>query len=337
MIATAKVWAMARTVVPVLALAWAFLFALFAGGQPAVAQDWAMSQFDDGSYFSATLAPIDGPGPALVCGERSPQMVSPRITGNSMPDITPAAAFRLYLSDRVVGAPEPQRQTRDDVMIVAGGAGYRLRGLRWNDAFSTWQIDLPATDPSLRAIAATPGFEIRQDGGGGRYSSLGFTKGLAQLSAYCQGMFAAIGKPWPVNATTGLAGQSMRQLAEAGIRAGCGGAARWTPEAILPAQVDGDGIEDIVVDWRAVTCATGIPHPNCGAANCLVEVYVSALYPRVGAPESILAPGVRLQPLDNGNDAVAFAGSLGGCAQAIGRGACEFLSYWNGAALVPLR
>lgn len=304
---------------------------------PASAQEWSGSQFDDGSYFSATLALIDGPGPALVCGERSPRGLSPAATGNLEPDITPVGAFRLYLSDRAVGAPRPQQVQRDDVLIVANGAGYRLRGLRWNEAFSTWQIDLPANDPSFAAIAAAPEFELRHEGGARRLSSAGFAAGLSGLSTYCQTMFASIGKPWPAIQVPRPAVQTMRQLAEAGIRQGCGGAAHWTPEAILPAQIDGDGVEDIVVDWRAVTCATGTPRPNCGAANCLVEIYISALYPRVGAPESTLALGVRRQPLNNGNDAVALAGSLSSCTRAAGQTGCETLSYWNGAALVPLR
>ncbi len=316
---------------------WAAAMSMLALVGAASAQDWSMSQFDDGSYFSATLAPIDGPGPALVCGERSPRGLSPAATGNLEPDITPVGAFRLYLSDRAIGAPAPQRMIRDDVLIVAGGSGYRLRGLRWNAAFSTWQIDLPATDPSFAAIAAAQEFELRYDGGVRRLSSAGFAAGVGGLSTYCQTMFASIGKPWPATQALPPARQTMRQLAEAGIRQSCGGAAHWTPEAILPAQIDGDGAEDIVVDWHGVTCTTGVPRPNCGAANCLVEVYISALYPRVGAPESTLALGVRLQPLTNGNDALAFAGSLGSCTRTVGQTRCETLSYWNGAALVPLR
>lgn len=312
------------------------------------AQEWAMSQFDDGSYFSATLAPIDGPGPALVCGERSPQGLSPRVTGNTEPDITPGGAFRVYLSDRAIGAPSPQRVARDDVMIVVGGAtGYRLKGLRWNELFSTWETDLPVNDPAFAAIAGAPRFELRYDGGRHALSSEGFRAGLGQLAGYCQSMFAAIGKPWAQAVAGGaavgraagqmLAAVSMRQRAEAGIVKGCEGPATWTPAAIVPAQIDGDGVEDVIVNWGEVSCSGWAARPHCGAANCLVEVYVSALFPRTGAPAGVMAPAVRRQPLTNGNDAVALAGSFRACREAYGRDSCEFLWYWNGADLVGMR
>ncbi|MGD9863579.1 MAG: hypothetical protein AB7S99_10230 [Pseudodonghicola sp.] len=312
------------------------------------AQEWAMSQFDDGSYFSATLAPVDGPGPALVCGERSPQGLSPRVTGNTEPDITPGGAFRVYLSDRAIGAPSPQRLARDDVMIVVGGAtGYRLKGLRWNEPFSTWETDLPVNDPAFAAIAGAPRFELRYDGGRHALSSEGFRAGLGQLAGYCQSMFAAIGKPWAQAVAGGAAvgraaGQmlavvSMRQRAEADILRSCNGPAVKTAEAILGAQIDGDGVEDVIVDWRAVTCTGGLPQPFCGASMCSVGVYVSALFPWKGRPETLSALGVRLQPLNNGNDAVALIGSVGDCTRAFGRPDCDFLWYWRGTGLERLR
>lgn len=332
------------------ALAAAMLIAALCPG--AAAQEWEMSQFDDGSYFSATLAPVDAPGPALVCGEQSPQWLSPRITGNTEPDITPAGAFRLYLSDRAIGAPSPQRQVRDDVLLVVGGAtGYRLKGLRWNELFSTWETDLPANDPAFAAIAAAPRFELRYDGGRHLVSAEGFGAGLGQLAGYCQRMFAAIGKPWgqavgpaiaggvAVGRAAGqmLAAGSMRQRAEADIVRGCNGPATRGATAILPAQIDGDGVEDVILDWREVTCASGAPRPFCGASMCSADLYVSALYPRTGRPENLLALGVQVQPLTNGNEAVVTGGSMRSCSREFGRPDCTFLWYWTGAAMARLR
>ncbi len=303
------------------------------------AQDWSMSQFDDGSYFSATLAPVDGPGPALVCGERSPQGVPPAVTGNTEPDITPPGAFRVYISDRAIGAPGPHRQSRDDVLLVAGDTGFRLRGLRWNELFSTWEIDLPAADPAFAAIAGQSRFELRSDRGSDEISAIGFGEGLAQLEGYCSTMFAAIGQPWPRSGAAGQSGQAgaMRRAAEAGIRRGCNGPATWTPKAMIAANIDGDGAEDIVLDWREVRCTGGPPRPFCGAQLCSAEVYLSAQYPRRAKPEGLLALGVRIQPLDNGNDAVALGGSMASCRTAFGTGDCEFLWYWTGSGLARLR
>lgn len=303
------------------------------------AQDWSMSQFDDGSYFSATLAPVDGPGPALVCGERSPQGVSPAVTGNTEPDITPPGAFRVYISDRSIGVPGVHVQARDDVLLVAGDSGFRLRGLRWNELFSTWEVDLPANDPAFAAIANHDAFELRSDRGSDTISSLGFAKGLQQLAGYCSAMFGAVGLPWPQQgAVAGQAGQAgaMRRAAEADIRRGCNGPARWSEAAFRSGNVDGDGAEDIVLDWREVTCSTGLPRPYCGAAMCSANVYLSALYPQKRQPEGLLALAVRLQPLNNGNDAVALGGALASCRAAFGTDSCEFLWYWTGSGLTRL-
>ena len=318
-----------------LARAAAMILALLPG--VAAAQDWSMSQFDDGSYFSATLAPVDGPGPALVCGERSPQGVSPAVTGNTEPDITPPGAFRIYISDRSIGAPGAHRHSRDDVLLVAGDIGFRLRGLRWNELFSTWEIDLPANDPAFAAIAGQDRFELRSDQGSHVISALGFARGLQQLTGYCSAMFAAVGLPWPQQ--QGAAGQAgaMRRAAEADIRRGCNGPASWTAAALKSANIDGDGVEDIVLDWREVTCTGQMMNPFCGAAMCSADIYISALYPRTGKPESWLAQGLRIQPLSNGNDGVAMGASFASCREAFGKEDCEFLKYWNGAGLADLR
>lgn len=303
----------------------------------AAAQDWNMSQFDDGSYFSATLSPVDGPGLALVCGERSPQGVSPAVTGNTEPDITPPGAFRIYISDRAIGAPGAHRQSRDDVLLVAGDTGFRLRGLRWNEMFSTWEIDLPARDPAFAAISGHEDFELRSDRGSDIVSAMGFAEGLQQLTGYCSAMFAAVGMPWPQQgAAAGQAG-AMRRAAEADIRRGCNGPATWTGAAFKSANIDGDGVEDIVLDWREVTCSTGMARPFCGAAMCSADIYISALYPRKGQPEGMLALGLRIQPLNNGNDAVAMGASFASCREAFGKEDCEFLWYWTGTGLARLR
>ena len=296
------------------------------------AQDWTMSQFDDGSFFSATLSPVDGPGPALVCGERSPQGLSAAVTGNTEPDITPAGAFRVYVSDRAIGGPGAHRQTRDDVMLVVGDSGFRLRGLRWNELFSTWEVDLPATDPAFAGIAAQERFELRSDQGSHVISAAGFDAGLRQLTGYCSAMFTAVGLPW----STGQAGAMLR-AAEADIRRGCGGPASRTDKAILSANIDGDGVEDIVLDWGEVTCLGGAPRPFCGASMCSAALYVSALYPRTGRPEDWLAQGVWLQPLSNGNDGVAMGASPSSCRQTGQPDGCAAILYWNGTAMVTLR
>lgn len=303
----------------------------------ALAQDWSLRKFDDGSFFSASIAPIDGPEFTLLCGERSPQGLSAAQTGNVESDITPPDAFRLFLSERDIGPPGASAASRRDVLIVAGSTGYRLSGVTWNELYGSWQVDLPANDPAFAAIAGQSRFELRFNGGAHPVSAIGFDAALSRLTGYCRSMFAAIGKPWATAAPAAAAPLSMRQAAEGDILKGCGGPATKAPGAILTGEIDGDGREDVVLDWRAVTCTLGPPRPFCGASMCSADVYLSALYPRKVKPEPLLALGVRLQPLTNGNDAVAVGGSLSSCQRAFGKPACEFLWYWTGADLARLK
>ena len=127
----------------------------------------------------------------------------------------------------------------------------------------------------------------------------------------------------------------MRQIAESNIWKGCGGAAHIEPDAFLTGDIDGDGVPDVVLDWRSVQCQGSMRYPFCGASTCTADVYLSSAYHRTGYPEALLALGVRLQPLSNGAMAVAVGGTLSDC-YAVGKDSCEFLFYWNGYDLVKL-
>jgi hypothetical protein len=127
----------------------------------------------------------------------------------------------------------------------------------------------------------------------------------------------------------------MRQAAEADVAKGCNGPSTYEPDAFLSAEIDGDGVPDVVLDWRKIKCSGTFSQPFCGASMCSADVYLSASYLRTNSPKQFLAAGVRLQSLSNGNMAVGVGGSLADC-YGIGADNCEFLYYWNGADLVDL-
>ncbi|MEX0281027.1 MAG: hypothetical protein AB3N13_07520 [Arenibacterium sp.] len=295
------------------------------------AQSWELQTFDDGSFFLGAIRIASTPGFALLCGERSPQGLSPRVTGNVEPEITPLRVFRLTLSSNDIGDPNGFEVSRGDVVIISGQAGYRLPDVRWNELFNTWEADLISDDPLLAAMGANPWIDIQSRAGNRRIAAAGFSTSLGQLGNYCKSMFATIGKPW--DATTGGGFATMRDAAESAIGLGCNGAARREDGYLLPGDIDGDGQEDIVLNWDSVICMTTIPRPFCGAAMCSAEVYLSSLFPRTGQPEQLLAIGVRIVELNNGLDGLITGGSLASCAQE-GRTPCEYLYYWNGVALV---
>lgn len=297
------------------------------------AQDWAMNQYDDGSFFAGSLSPIDGPGFTLLCGERSPQGLSPRVTGNTEPDISDRNAFLVYLSAQDIGAPGAIEAGRNDVLVVIGTTGYRLPQVTWNELFGTWQTTIGAGDPMFAAIAQVPRFELRSDRNSHFVSSQGFATGFNDLLGYCQAMFSAVGMPW-AGAAPGQ--QSMRQAAQARIISGCNGAVAGQDDPFLVGDVDGDGVEDVLLRWRAVQCAGRMPRPYCGASQCSADLFLSSQYARRGKPEYLLGLGMRLFPLTNGRMGIGVGGGLGDCRRNFGRDDCEYQYYWNGSKLARM-
>ncbi|MEL6886852.1 MAG: hypothetical protein AAFP87_20260, partial [Pseudomonadota bacterium] len=79
-----------------------------------------------------------------------------------------------------------------------------------------------------------------------------------------------------------LPGQAMYDRALSTANAVCGRSARLNPGAIWPGDLDGDGAEDVVVNWGFVDClaasgtATGIPGACDVHGQCRITVYASA-------------------------------------------------------------
>ena len=297
-----------------------------------VAQSWELQSHDDGSFFLGLMRITSTPGFALLCGERSPQGVSPHVTGNVEPDVTPARTLRLNISSTDIGPPNGNEQSRGDVLLISGNSGFRLPDVRWNELFNTWEADLAFDDPVLAAMGANPWIDMQSRAGSRRVAAAGFSTALGQLVNYCKSMFATIGQPWEAGAGGGYG--TMRDAAESAIGLGCNGNARREEGYLLSGDIDGDGQEDIVLDWGRVTCLTTIPRPFCGASMCSADVFLSSLFPRTGQPEDLLGFGIGIVALNNGLDGLITGGSLGTCAQER-RDPCEYLYYWNGVALVP--
>lgn len=310
------------------------LFALSLAAQvEAQTTEWRFQSFDDGSFFTGSIVPSDDSDLMFLCGERSPQGLTALQTGNMEPDITPRDSLRLYMNDKLIGSHDGVTQERQDVLLVVGATGYRLLGVNWNDLYSTWEVDLPATDPVFSVIAEQASFEVRSNGGTRVIASKGFGKAHATLTEHCQSMFTAIGQPWNSVAPAAAPKPSMRRVAEAAIQSGCGGPATMGPKTFLSGEIDGDGTEDVVVFWNEITCTGGYPRPFCGASACSAQVFVSSGHARGDRPEDLLAQAVWLQPLSNGNMGIVTVGRLATCQN---RPNCEFTWYWNGHEIVRL-
>ncbi|URF49722.1 hypothetical protein M8007_11545 [Dinoroseobacter shibae] len=305
-------------------------------GTAVCAETWNLRSHDDGSFF---LHSMSGPAGsfALECGEKSVRGLSPLQTGNTTPRVTRADALRIGFGSATLGLPRSEG-SRSDVMLVVGRAGFQLPELIWDELDGSWGAELSATDPAFTEIAQAEVFGIytASDAQMRTLSAVGFGSVHARLLQSCAAGFAAIGQPWVVGLPEPAApwqANGTEARARTALTEGCNGAFDLEPSALLRGQIDGDGIEDVVLDWGSVTCRSGPARPFCGAAMCSVDVFLSA---RSGAPETLLALGVRLQPLSNGLQGVATGGSLAMC-QDRGGGSCEFLWYWTGTGLEELR
>ena len=303
------------------------------------AQGWQLQTSDDGSYFAGFLNAPAGVEISLVCGERSPQGLSPQETGNMEPDISAPNTLILYIGMGHIPAPQSEFK-RQDVIISTGAQGYRIPELIWNELFGTWEARVAAQDALLQSMAASPGFEIITNEGRQPIPAAGFATGYDQLLGYCQSMFESSGISWdgtpPQPREQSDGGVDMRRVAEGTMVEGCNGDATTGENYLLSGDIDGDGIEDVVLDWREVECVNAPARPFCGASMCSADVFISSDYPVTGQPKNLLALGVKLIPLNNGNTGIITGGSMGQC-NADGRNPCEYLYYWDGSdlALAP--
>lgn len=325
-------------------LRWLVMFAALAVWPGmAAAQNWQLHTHDDGSFFLAQIHA--GPALSLLCGGKSPQWLNPYQTGNLEPEITAPGVLRLGFDPHSVGLPQGGYEpARGDIVLVAAGQGFRLPNAVWNDLTYSWQADVTAADPLFTALASGGAIEVHSRAGRLALTGAGFAEVFGRMTAYCQRRFAATGQAWPgasapppqgAATAPGSAAGVMAQAAETAIAKGCNGPAARAAGYLLAGNIDGDGREDIVLDWNRISCLSGHPRPFCGAALCSADVFLTARFARQPQPIGLLALGVRLQPLSNGNMAVATGGSLAMC-QGRGASACEFLYWWNGADLVEL-
>jgi hypothetical protein len=296
------------------------------------AQAWDLRKFDDGSFFAGTLT--NGQGMNLSCGERSPRGVDPMVTGNVEPLLTQPQSYVFDFDPKLIGDPPMTPGGRNDVMFVAGTKGYVLSQVYRDELFGTWRVHLTQDDRAFEGLRGQRVLDIRWNGGQAQLSAQGFDVGFAALEDYCSTMFAAIGKSWAIAPDLSAKGNPMRSAAEQAIRTGCNGPATFETDYLLLGDIDGDGAEDVVIDWDAVRCLGSNPRPFCGASMCSADVFLSSVFPAKRKSEGLLAFGVGLVDLSNGAKGVKVGGPLAAC-QSVDD--CTFTYYWNGLELVELR
>ncbi|GHF54838.1 hypothetical protein [Seohaeicola zhoushanensis] len=303
----------------------------------APAQVWVASKADDGAYVygSASPEPVQL---WLSCNAPSATRLPPLQVGAHEETVSAPYTIRLEFSNALIPGIGP----RADIHLWVGQTAYLLPQLALNEMTGVWELTLSMADPMLTAMRAAdrlvlaPGrdqaWELPVQGLAGAAKTAMQTCVDAWISAGFE-VPPALSEFAP--AYGGGAATPMRVAADAAVSAGCNGPATRGPEYLLAGNIDGDGTEDIILDWRAVECLSGPPRPYCGASMCSAEIFLSSAYPRSGRSEDWLALGVELVPLSNGNDGVRMGVSQATCAER-GLAECALLYYWDGLRLREL-
>ncbi len=221
--------------------------------------------------------------------------------------------FTIELPDALIPAEQhhwANAATRNDVMIVSNGLGYILSDLRYNELNGArWETYISVGDPLIVSLLQGGPVDIYR--GEQRIYALpgdGIASAVTGAMQFCDAHWMATGTPMPAHAVEMInrirvasnapdvaeSGQPMLDRMLADITTHCGGPGEVQADTIDYSDFDGDGIEDVVLDWRGVSCQGGSltggqGAGNCGFANCLIEVYVSGAINSGAAPWGILA------------------------------------------------
>lgn len=97
---------------------------------------------------------------------------------------------------------------------------------------------------------------------------------------------------------------------------------------VQSADLDGDGVQDFVLNWAGMQCgAADFGATGCGAGNCLIDVFLSAR--GYLPPEQLLGALADVVIDTQGRIGLFLSGTPFVCAD----GACDSPFYWNGTTL----
>jgi len=227
-----------------------------------------------------------------------------------------------------------------------------------------WESYISVADQLIVALMAGGGLSLwSQDQQVAQYGAAGLAEGLATAIRHCDSQWAAAGHALPEHARdvvmtlrgqagagggTGAAGggfapvaptgPSMEQAALDAVSDACEGPGRIREDFVFRSDFDGDGAEDIVLDWRGVSCQQGsfanAPGAgNCGMQNCLVSVFVSSAIVAGAGPWETLAMDARPA---NDNPAHLMVGRSPSACSSLGLSSgCGQRFAWNGSDFVP--
>lgn len=303
---------------------------------PATAQDWT-AQISDDRVFDGGWATAPGRSVGMHCAARKPGQ-GPAMDSQWVETTIPDPwRFVLSFSDQLFPGPAYQR---DDVILFIDQTGYRLPTVYQNELAGGWEVTLSLTDPLYRAmttgqrmvmqVGPDAAWEIPMQGAG---------RAIEQVVAVCAATWQRTGNR-PPNALTAPGEPGARQdvglrhWAEQSASTACSDFFTAGPNGFLTANIDGDGIPDVIVNYNDITCDNDGRRPGvCGASLCSVDVFLSRTFARTNRPEQLLGMSAAFVDLSNGNQALSITGNLSMCQD---RPDCTFLWYWDGGQFTEL-
>ncbi len=304
------------------------------------AQGWSAKITSDSAYVGG-WASIPGNGVGFSCAARSPLNGSVIDSQWFESSIAQPWWFLVRISETLIPASIQQRA---DVVLFVDQTGYRLPPVFHNELEGGWQVELPMRDPMFAAMAGASRLVLQVG------AESAWELPVAQLGSALDELRQACAATW---VTTGYAppadfgaiasrpqpppdgGAYLRQAAEGFAASNCSDFFVLGEGALRSANIDGDGIPDIVLDYNNITCNNDGRRPGvCGASLCSIDVFLSKTFARSGQPEQLLGMSSDLVLLTNGNHAVVTSGNLSMCQSTQG---CAFYWYWNGSAFTELQ
>lgn len=290
----------------------------------ASAQSWSHERWDNGHTLHSYAT--SGQGMTLRC--TGPSRGGLDVMTAEAHEDTRTARGTLMLEIGPERIPLGNASERRDVLIWAGGTGYRLPPLVFNDLDGVWQVSLPVGDGLYQALLQAPDFALApgQDQAWG-YRTQGFIQAFEETVTLCEAAWTGQGPAFQV-----AEGDLMR-AARLSVQQGCNSTFTAGPEAFLVGRIDADETPDVVVNWAEITCQGSFPRPFCGASHCSAKVFLSSQSGQ--RPDDLLTQAIRLQPLSNGRVGLALVGRFDSCGgNSLG---CERIWFWNNGQLSELR
>ena len=309
------------------------VLSLLAAG-PTVAQDWRADIRSDDAYAGGWAS---GPGLSFMCAARTPRQGS--VIDSNWFELSVPRPWHLIVEFGDPLIPDGPL-TRSDIVFFLDGTGYRLPEIWLNELAGGWEVELSMADQMMVALQQAERL-ILQVGSQGAWDIplSGMAAAWDQVAATCATTWRQTGHPPPnvLSApvqTGGTGSADLRLIAETYAATGCSDFFNPGPGAFRAANIDGDGIADIIVDHNEITCGTGATRSNfCGASLCSVDIYLSRRFPVPGRPENLLSGSSRLIDLTNGNQALVTTGNLAMCRDDPD---CTFIWYWDGSQFTQL-